>query len=126
MPNLERLRHLRALVADKDDDQISMDQWTCDTQACALGWAALDPVFNAAGLNLKVGLNNWDEQEMVPSFNGFTCYVAAEDFFDLSVDEVFNLFDPINDSEFGNFPSWTEKAIFLERLDNLLESYTYA
>jgi hypothetical protein len=121
MPDLKRLRLLRATVAAKEPDQIVMEQWKCDTSACALGWASLDPTFNKEGLTLEWGPNYWGEPAWIPTYAGSTMYDAGARFFGITESEAQQLFDPLTDEEFEL--ELSDKEAFLIRLDNLLEKH---
>lgn len=68
---------------------------SCDTFACALGLACLDPVFQAEGLHYKVQATGgrvyaW----MIPEFDGCTDFHAGAAFFGISIEDAQYLFDP--------------------------------
>lgn len=63
----------------------------CGTSACALGHAALDPVFQRAGLRLFV----CDETEGMPKYKGETDFDAGAAFFGLSYAQSDWLFNPV-------------------------------
>jgi hypothetical protein len=62
--NIERLSHLIAILQDVEARKLpfDMDQWLgewehgCGTAACAFGYGALDPKFQAEGLRLRFTL----------------------------------------------------------------------
>jgi hypothetical protein len=77
-------------VVSKDDGCVTIKEGACGTAACMIGWAGMDPEFNAQGfclairggyvnpLNHETGLDNWP---------------AVTSFFGLSFDEAHDLFD---------------------------------
>jgi hypothetical protein len=51
--NIERLTHLITVLERVPPGHLKMGNWACGTAACAVGWAAKDPVFNEQGFVLK-------------------------------------------------------------------------
>jgi hypothetical protein len=140
--NVERLTHLLEIMEGVRDRQLSFnigawlthppasqspkepkDQW-CGTTACALGYAALDPIFSEAGLKIKFdgriidtleefntivhdgtknrrGIGVWD---VSISYNGEIAYEAGAAFFGISDQASEWLFDNMNydRSEYNN------------------------
>lgn len=117
--NIARLQHLIALLRDIPDENFDIRFWynnfdssalpdnnddddvnvlkanratqvvTCDTTACALGWAALDPQFNREGLVPLI-----HNGELIPHFKdtGGEGVHAAAKFFDITVADALRLF----------------------------------
>lgn len=83
----DRLERLAALLDTVPADQFNLRHWDCGTTACAVGWAARDPGFQAEGLRL-VGR----ELGLVPKYDDETGIWAAEAFFGLGWDVTCNLF----------------------------------
>lgn len=111
--NRERLKILVEVLdrVEAEGGKFDMDRWvepvgrqpdgtpappSCNTAACAMGWAAVEPRFNAMGLKLRVMRSylspnsTWYE----PTFNGLNGMEAACEFFDLTLDDTAYLFDP--------------------------------
>lgn len=67
MANLEALRQLARVLAAVNPDQFDMTEWSserdCGTIACAAGWAAHDPWFNARGLTAEEGTLHWKDPD---------------------------------------------------------------
>ena len=99
MANIERLKHLIVILEHVDEEVTANSQgrfgfdinnWfeedDCGTVACALGWAAIDPKFQAEGLFI--------DKNSEPEFEGAVTYLAGSHFFGISVDESCTLFAP--------------------------------
>lgn len=113
--NRDRLNHLITVLKQIEAEDRPFDMWSwahqedehpCGTAACALGWASLDPKFNAAGLELvaefedgrlvsftSIG-NDDDPDQVFPRFQGRNGFDAGALFFDISYEESTFLFDP--------------------------------
>lgn len=87
--NIERLQHLITVLEGIPTDNFDLSGWTqssipddanqqelieCGTVCCAVGWACLDPKFNAEGLT-------WDDWKDSPEFGSDTSWDAVELFF---------------------------------------------
>jgi hypothetical protein len=68
---------LRALPPEKREE-FSLSDWKCETTACAVGHACLDPVFQEQGL---VFSTTW----ATPTFGRHESWAAVENFFDLNI-----------------------------------------
>lgn len=95
--NDERLLMLRDLMGRVDPAKFNMDYWgfqspACGTVACAWGMAAMQPEFEALGVNL-VWRGGGVFQSATPYYAGLGGYGAAEAFFGLSEIEAEYLFD---------------------------------
>lgn len=64
----------------------------CGTTACAVGFAACDPVLRGQGLSLVP--NPHGHLPFAPSFNGSFGWAAVNDFFGLQLAESEHLFSP--------------------------------
>lgn len=67
---------LRALPPEKRGE-FSLSDWKCETTACAVGHACLDPVFIDQGLMFST---TWP----TPTFGSLESWAAVEHFFDLT------------------------------------------
>lgn len=68
-----------------------MQDLSCGTTACAMGWAATIPSFQALGLHLKVMFSN--SKFGVIAYDGTDHFQAAAKFMDLSSDDAEFLFN---------------------------------
>lgn len=93
--NVDRLTRLAALLdrVQAEGRGFDMAWWKhrgdCGTVACAVGWAASDPEFQAEGLRL-VG----DEDDSIPQFCGWTGFEAAALFFECGMHNAEGVFSP--------------------------------
>ena len=107
MADLQRLHRLvEILVKVRDEARpLNMDYWVgseetpddihipsldvpvheCGTASCALGWAARDPDFNKQGLHFF---------DLSTRYDDCVGYNAGREFFGLTWDEAYELFDP--------------------------------
>lgn len=99
--NIDRLRHLTRVLraVDAMERPFDMTAWTkgtsCDSAACAGGWAARDETFNLIGLHLLNGAPAYRIHETAS--NKPVCYTgwtALLEFFDLCADDAHHIFDP--------------------------------
>lgn len=115
--NDERLRLLSEVLdeIERTGGKFNIDMWveprfdaekvpllpSCETSACALGWAAADPRFMAMGLRLirMPPLGNKSTRTWVPAYRGWLGYEAAAAFFDLPAAEAEWLFSPMKYTE---------------------------
>lgn len=79
----------------------------CGTTACAFGYAACIPKFRKAGLKYEY---DYDGMAIVIFKNTYGLY-AAEDFFNITNDESYYLFDPYNYSEGRKGKSYVVRRI---------------
>jgi hypothetical protein len=92
----ERLQHLITILEKVPEEKFDLLSWHCGTTACAVGHAALDPVFNAQGFKLSPGIYS---QAAHPTFKPdedsetHTGWSAVAEFFDLSYGMACYLFD---------------------------------
>lgn len=126
--NIPRLQHLITVLEqiEAEHKPFYMDLWFgttshddwCRTAACAGGYAALDPQFQAQGLGIEVFLKHeakmpraiqvtslaeiqphlrdgWSYHEALPSFEGEIAFEAAERFFDLTPHQATYIFSVI-------------------------------
>lgn len=92
---LETLYHIlknhKSIFKEKEFD---MNQWSCDTAACALGSAASYPPFIKKGLRISLE-EDWLGREVAfVIFNGSDGYNAGAEFFKIEHDETRWLFSP--------------------------------
>jgi len=117
--NLDRLQHQIAILRRVEEQHLAfnMGSWiereACGTVACAFGYAALDPLMQAAGLSLRVYLGGdvlgntihtieeYNERlkgntglRCTPCFAGSMDYEAAAEFYDITKSAAAYLFDP--------------------------------
>lgn len=119
-PNLELLRDAYQIIDGIPDNQFDL-QWfysfypgdlpaanDCGTIACAGGWLALHPQFNALGL--EAGREG-------PTLDGKYGYKALGEIFNIQEIAAERLFSPRYESreKFG-----TDKAVFLKRLKDFI------
>jgi hypothetical protein len=96
MNRIEKLQHLINILENvPSDDSFDMDVWylyglntSCGFSACALGWAAMDPVFQDMGLGgIESGITFTDNDD-----TNYCGYDAGCKFFDLEPSESSFLF----------------------------------
>ena len=94
--NKERLLRLANEILPKVvEEKFDMGVWQCDTSACAMGWACMDPVFKSEGLQFNTASNYGNSGYSVyPWFEGEVTFRAAAKFFGLSEKQAEYLFDP--------------------------------
>lgn len=93
--HVERLRTLYSILPGIPEASFDITTWgrglfeesECGTAACALGWAAVHPEFNACGLEL-----DRDACGTAPKHAGFLGYSAGEKFFGITIQESEFLF----------------------------------
>lgn len=133
--NIDRLKHL-AHILDKAHEQKLVDHFYlghwydgmdytdpgstnnftgkhCGTSACALGLACLDPEFKAQGLHLDY---EWD-----PSYEDNYSYGAGAEFFGISQEDSYYLFDP--DQYEGLHAIRITPAMVAERVRELINGH---
>ncbi len=86
--NIERLQHLITVLENVPAERFDLAEWQCGTTACAVGWAALDPVFNKQGLRLTEGPYGNPRPEYENDVN----WPAVVGFFDLGYEDTIELF----------------------------------
>jgi hypothetical protein len=83
----DRLLGLCRVLETISDDAFDLRDWarngSCDSVACAVGWAMRDGWFVDQGLS---------RADRSPAYGGLTGWKAVRDFFGLSKDEAFYLF----------------------------------
>jgi len=116
--NIERLNHLITILERVQNDpkekaQFDMNFWInyCGTSACAVGFACLDPVFQAQGLKIR---------DNEPKFQDFYSYSAAAKFFEITCTEVRYLFSPV---DYGGY-SKIEPVDVIDRIRKLINNQT--
>jgi len=96
----DRLLGLCRVLDGVDDGAFDLRDWqrngSCDSVACAVGWAMRDDWFRGEGLG-RVGRS--------PSFGGLRGWKAVRNFFGLSREEAFYLFHA------GRYENPTRKAV---------------
>lgn len=104
--NRARLERLILILEDveKNNRYFDMSEWTteCGTASCAMGYAAVDPIFNLEGLSLYESYFG-DALQYVPSYNGVIGYSAAVVFFEITMDDAEYLFAPSSYNEDGEY-----------------------
>lgn len=93
---------------------------TCNTIACAGGWLALHPTFQAMGLfpSSSTGMP-------VLEVNGGYRLIGSKalaHIFDMPIPQAQDLFSSRTTSEYEDFPDESDRQIWLRRAKNLLES----
>jgi hypothetical protein len=92
---------------------------SCDTYVCALGLAALDPVFQAQGLHFEVcPTHNPTLAWMIPQFGADDGFQAGAAFFDISLEDSLYLFDQ---NSYSDCPVKAEGELYVaDRVDDLI------
>lgn len=87
--NRERLTHLITVLegVPKKAFDIWLFRNECGTAACAVGWAGMDPVFQAQGFRLEVNAYGG-----YPVFENHGAWTSIEVFFDLPAEVAKYLF----------------------------------
>ena len=84
----QRLRQLCRVLESIPDEAFDLRDWarngSCDSVACAVGWAMRDPWFREEGLGRA--------KKRSPAFAGQSGWRAVRDFFGLSREQAFELF----------------------------------
>lgn len=119
-PNVARLERLCEILGAVHPNHFNLKTWagptSCGTTACAVGFAALDPGFQAEGLSLEVLKSRflfgpvryvtvtafddvrggWLRKSLggVPRYRGYSHWKAVQMFFGLTVKQAFYLFSP--------------------------------
>ena len=75
----------------KNDDNTITVHATCNTVACAAGWACLDPEFNLQGLFIEY---KYITGSYIPVYLDFRCFKALSIFFDINDVQTGYIFDP--------------------------------
>lgn len=80
----ERLLRTAAVVREKEPGQVDMGHWVnlCKTAACAVGWAAQDPLLQSEGLSLAC----------IPRYRGWYRWEAVRRFYGIELVEAMYLF----------------------------------
>lgn len=106
----------------RDVEVVNAPTMSCDTFACALGLACLDPVFQAQGLRFTVSpRGNGQSAWMIPTFGTDDTFAAGAAFFDIDIDDSEYLFDP---SCYDGTPKEAEGELFVaQRVDDFLNGY---
>ena len=105
-----KLLHLIEILEQVPEDKLDMNSWlndtteitknddntitvknTCNTVACAAGWACLDPEFNLQGLFIE---HNCITNSNTPVYLDFRCFKALSIFFDINRAQTGYIFDP--------------------------------
>lgn len=93
--NRQRLEHLIEVLDSVPRKRFSLDHWSCDTSACAVGWAAQDPKFKADGFKLARPLLDYEPHPVYQPVKGgpFTeGWEAVCEFFELTHEDAEWLF----------------------------------
>lgn len=139
--NIERMNELlRVLDEIKDeintigsDKQFDISEWLkfnneCGTVGCAIGYASIDPWFNDHGFKLNEIILS-ERPHYVPiyknkndiTFSGFT---AVSEFFDISLDDTYKLFDNVEGYEYITIDDIIEKVenFIYERVNSIINT----
>jgi len=116
------------------DDTVDLSNWremkgpetkkiemSCNTFACALGLAALDPEFQKQGLSYTFLPTHRDNHQgtMMPIYAGQTGWDGGALFFDISTADARYFFDP---ECYDGTPRHAEGELFVaERIENFIE-----
>ena len=84
----DRLLTLADFLETVPPEQFSMNVWSCNTAACACGWAARIPEFQKAGFRMARSV--W--WTLVPAFLNYIDWEAVDAFFELDGDDSYRLF----------------------------------
>ena len=121
MADIQRLRHLMGIIEKTSESTFDMSDWVvrneCGTVCCALGWAAQDPEFIKQGLTLTNSRPGYDTK---PVYGDCSGYAAAQEFFDISVRDSYQLFSGPTIEELKE-SGMSEKEYFLTSLDIFIE-----
>ena len=116
--NIERLNHLITILERVQSDpkekvKFDMNVWInyCGTSACAVGFACLDPIFQAQGLEIR---------DNEPKFQDFYGYIAAYKFFEITHAEAMDLFCPLDYDGYGKI----EPVDVIDRIRTLINNQT--
>lgn len=107
--NRERLTILATFLATIPPERFDLGTWagndkihwggekdlSCGTTACAMGWAATIPEFQALGLHLEIPAHGFAQNGFAQiRFGNEIAFAAAAEFMDLTPRETDYLFDP--------------------------------
>lgn len=102
----------------KDGKPVVAPTMSCDTFACALGLACLDPSFQAEGLRFTLEDSESTDSRMTPWFNGETHFEAGAEFFGITDADSTYLFDP---ECYETTPQEAKGELFVaQRVDDLI------
>jgi hypothetical protein len=118
------IRKLREIALPDDEnfewdgalDEPILKQISCGFAGCAMGWAALHPPFQEAGLHLHLFIRDGYQFSHI-TYEDYEEYEAAAYFFDIPKKEAEYLFDP---SKYGI--TKPTQAMVSDRITELLES----
>jgi len=113
----ERLQHLNTILAGVQPRHLDLDTWVCGSTACAIGWAARDPLFIWQGLSLVPTDDRLVLRPQLDYRDGTTPLVnwaAVEAFFDLTKPQALHLFSP------SRYEGHATPADVIRRIDELL------
>lgn len=134
-PNIERLEELYAIIDGIPKRHIRMScvfdgpsevpatnmssPNLCGTIACAMGWAAMHPRFQALGLGLR-----FDDGMFCLTLNGklIDYPQAAGEIFGIHTYAALDLFGPVLESE-RHSEDESDKKVFKRRVRQFLEAY---
>lgn len=117
--HIERLRKLAKFLRTVPRKRFNIDFWTdentddkftCNTIACAGGWACSMPIFRKRGLKL----DNYG-----PTFGRFKDYDALSLFFGLSLRKTESIFNP---DEYDEYISVTPKMV-AKKIESVINEY---
>jgi hypothetical protein len=92
--NRERLQHLITILERVPPSHLEMEGWICGTSACAIGWAARDPVFNQQGFMLRNTRSPFPVYVLdgAPVADNPDSWDAVMAFFELTLDDALYMF----------------------------------
>lgn len=108
-------------LAHFDGAKVKPIQVSCNTFACALGLAALDPEFQKQGLSYTFLHGHRDVWvgNMIPTFDGEMGWDAGAKFFGITVDDSRYFFDP---DCYASTPREAEGELFVaQRVENFID-----
>lgn len=134
--NVELLKDAIEIIGGIPDNQFDLDMWqqngfaknaeeiTCNTIACAGGWLALHPKFQALGLKpglggipLYVRGDGW--------FNILFGMYGLSRFFDIPYEDAEELFEDRTEKEDKKYPNESDRQIWIRRATRLLKKYQH-
>lgn len=121
--NKERLLRLADFLQIVPEEKFDLEEWTnvdtlekmpeltgktCESTACAVGWASAIPEFKEIGFHFEL---NEDQEYLIPVWGDHKNWDAVREFFGLSIGQAEKLFMYYNYAPGGNGPKDVAKAI---------------
>lgn len=92
----DRLQHLvEILQRITDESTFDMRAWSCESAACAVGHACMDPLFNQEGLYFAIDISG-DAPRYFPRYGRLSVFPAVREFFGLSIEDAHHLFHSLS------------------------------